>query len=141
MSIDDNNIEDMDVKYKEPTKGKTFRDLFKRNGYKVYLIDEYNTSKKLYKIGHELKNFITRKTPRPYRTGKRIVHGLLRSKNVNISKPMEGLLKGKFIGQIVNRDTNASLNIRLKACCIINKRKIPKYLLRAPKREDSVSLK
>jgi hypothetical protein len=36
------------MKYKEPTKGKTIRTLFKKNGYKVYLVDEFRTSCRLY---------------------------------------------------------------------------------------------
>ena len=32
------------MKYKEPTKGKGFRTLLKKNGYKVYLVNEFRTS-------------------------------------------------------------------------------------------------
>ena len=32
------------MKYKEPTKGKGIRKLFRENDYKVYLVDEYRTS-------------------------------------------------------------------------------------------------
>ena len=31
-------------KYKEPTKGKGFRDLFRKNGFKIYSVDEFITS-------------------------------------------------------------------------------------------------
>ena len=32
------------MKYKEPIKGKGIRKLFRENGYKVYLVDEFRTS-------------------------------------------------------------------------------------------------
>ena len=31
-------------KFKEPTKGKGFRDLLRKKGYQVYLVDEFRTS-------------------------------------------------------------------------------------------------
>ena len=33
-------------KFKEPVKGKGFRTLFRKAGYKVYLVDEFRTSRK-----------------------------------------------------------------------------------------------
>ena len=35
-------------KFKEPLKGKGFRTLFRRNGYNVYLVDEFRTSCKMF---------------------------------------------------------------------------------------------
>ena len=32
------------MKYKEPTKGKGLRNIFRKNGYKLYLVDEFRTS-------------------------------------------------------------------------------------------------
>ena len=58
----------------EPTKGKGMRKLFKKNGYKLYLVNEYNTSKKMYGTGYEMAKF-------RYRNGK-LVHGLIRNKLV-----------------------------------------------------------
>jgi len=43
------------MKYKEPTKGKSIRDLFKRVGYKVYLVNEYKTSKMSFISGMEME--------------------------------------------------------------------------------------
>ena len=41
----------------EPTKGKSMRKLFGDNGYKLCLVDEYNTSKKFCGDGQDLVNF------------------------------------------------------------------------------------
>jgi hypothetical protein len=41
----------------EPTKGKAMRKLFSNNGYKLCLVDEYNTSKKFCGDGQDLVNF------------------------------------------------------------------------------------
>ena len=37
------------MKYKEPIKGKGMRTLFRKNGYKTYLVDEFRTSCKCSK--------------------------------------------------------------------------------------------
>ena len=44
-------------KYHEPTKGKGMRRIFKKAGYQVYLINEYNTSKRSFIDGTEMENF------------------------------------------------------------------------------------
>ncbi len=121
------------MKYNEPSKGKSFRKVFKNHRYKIYLVDEYNTSKKLYKNGGELEKFKIRRNPRPYKNNLRKVHGLLRLKSVHNSK-----MPKKTI--IVNRDKNGSLNILQKAKCIIRNKQIPKYLHRI-NRATSASFK
>ena len=45
------------MKYQEPSKGKSIRRLFRRNGYEVLLVSEYNTSQKMYGTGAQLENF------------------------------------------------------------------------------------
>jgi hypothetical protein len=37
-----------------PTQGVGFRRCLRKGGYKVYLVNEYNTSCKLYKTGESL---------------------------------------------------------------------------------------
>jgi hypothetical protein len=108
------------LKYSEPTKGKSFRQLFRTNKYKVYLVDEYMTSKKLYRKGCEMEKFRKRGNPRPYKNNIQKVHGLLRSKS--------GKNKSVQKNIIVNRDLNGSLNIQLKAYCTIFNKKIPQYM-------------
>ena len=57
-------------KFKEPVKGKGFRTLFRKAGYKVYLVDEFRTSKKCSacEIG-VCSKFRWIDNPRPYRDG------------------------------------------------------------------------
>lgn len=101
------------MKYKEPTKGKGFRNLFKKAGYNVFLVDEYNTSKICHVNGNEMENFREIKNPRVFAKKKtKLCHGLLRSKTVPNNKSI-----------IMNRDTNGSLNIRLKGILrLLNKK-------------------
>jgi len=116
------------IKNQEPTKGKSFRKLFKKYGYKTYLVDEYNTSKKSYVDGTELEKFKKRENSRPYKTNIIKVHGLLRSKSVPSNKSSKIIL--------FNRDTNESLNIRKKAIYSIKNKKLPRYLVRETKNQQ-----
>ena len=73
------------MKYKEPTKGKGIRKLFRENDYKVYLVDEYRTSCMCSKCCEgKCEKFITREDPKPYKKGNIIVHGALKKKDLNI---------------------------------------------------------
>ena len=114
------------MRYKEPTKGKGFRDLFKKNGYKIYLVDEYNTSKKMNGSGDEMEKFKyirKKKYNKTSKYSKKVeVHGLIRNK----------LTAGiPFIKtELMNRDLNGSLNIRDRGICEFYNSQIPVYLLR-----------
>jgi len=70
------------MKYKEATKGKGMRTLFRKAGFQTYLVDEFRTSCRCSKceIGICAKNMVM-KNPRPYKTGNIIVHGLICCKN------------------------------------------------------------
>jgi len=114
------------IKYKEPTKGKGMRTLFRKVGYNVFLIDEYNTSCKCAITGDPMEKFLKRVRPKDKILNKenpkeRLCHGLLRSKN-------EKNNNNRTI--IMNRDYNGSLNIREKALCFLFKLKLPEYLKR-----------
>ena len=67
------------MKYgKEPTKGRGIRKLFRQNGYKLYLVDEFRTSCKCSACnGGSCEKFITRKNPKPYKSGNILVHGAI----------------------------------------------------------------
>ena len=107
------------IKGKAPTKGKSMRNLFKRHGYDVYLINEFNTSKKSFIDGEDLIKFRYK--------GDYKCHGLLRTTSVtDENKPC----------LIANRDFNGSMNILKKAKCIINNKEIPKYLLYTPNKKQ-----
>ena len=106
-------------KYKEPIKGKGFRTLFRRNGYKVYLVDEFRTSCKCSKCnGGNCEKFRKCRNPKPMKNNDIISHGLLMCKTCN------GLW---------NRDENSSRNIYKIAYNAINKKERPKYLCRSKK--------
>lgn len=111
------------MQYKEPTKGKSIRKLFKKAGYKLYLVNEYNTSKKSFINGQNTEKFRMRTNPRPWKQNEiKQVHGLLRAINVT------GNNNPGYV--LLNRDLNGSMNILKKAQCIINNIPIPKYLCR-----------
>ena len=70
------------MKFKEPTIGKGVRNIFRRNGIGVFLVDEFRTSKACsICAGGECVKFKVRPNPRPYKDGLIEVHGLLRCKN------------------------------------------------------------
>ena len=118
------------MKFCEPTKGKSIRKLFTDKGYKLYLVHEYNTSRRLYGTGEELINF-----KRDIKRNK-YVHRLLGSeilksvdkKGVNYYKPLlDDLSDARYRPTIINRDLNGSLNISDKGSHIINGFDIPLY--------------
>ncbi len=108
-------------KYKEPVKGKGFRNLFRKKGFSVYLVDEWGTSSRCYSCHGKCETFRECPNPRPWKDGNIKRHGLL------MCKTCSGLW---------NRDVNSSLNM-----CRIMKDTIagldrPEYLCR-PKKEDT----
>jgi hypothetical protein len=105
------------MKYKEATKGKGMRTLFRKAGFQTYLVDEFRTSCKCSKCdgGSCIKNMVM-KNPRPYRRGNVIVHGLICCKN--------GC--GYW-----NRDVNGATNIYKIASNAINNKARPNYLSRS----------
>ena len=109
------------IKYSPPTKGIGFRNLFRKNGYKVFLVDEYNTSKMNYYNHQENEKFRKRINPRPWKTDICLYHGLLRSKSVP---------EGKSKQILVNRDKNGALNILKIAKHHLKNKERPKYLRR-----------
>ena len=55
------------MKFKEPIKGRGIRTLFRKKGYKTYLVDEFRTSCKCSKCeGGDCKKFLVRENPKPY---------------------------------------------------------------------------
>ena len=97
-------------------RGKSIRSLFRHNGYKLYLVDEFRTSCKCSKCdGGNCKNFMVRKNPKPKKDNLILVHGLLSCKNCS---------------NIWNRDTNSASNIYKISKNAINKVVRPNYLCR-----------
>lgn len=106
------------MRYHEPTKDVGIRNLFCRNGYDVYLIDEFRTSCRCSKCGNKTEKFLRRKNPRPWRKRSVVeVHGLLRCQSVECQT-------------VWNRDYNASQNMVLIAKNIIGGLERPSHLRR-----------
>jgi len=127
------------LKGAEPVKGKEYRRLFKKRGYKVFLIDEFKTSKLCHSCHGELKYFHKKSDRKKKENAEDVederdayVHGVLRCKNcynmesMNIAERFGKLMSikknenpkiwkdGKKY-KVWNRDLNASLNILMKA--------------------------
>ena len=112
-------------KFKEPIKGRGFRTLFRRYGYKVYLVDEHKTSCRCANCGCETTTFRWCKNPKYWKDDVVIKrHGLLRCKNGC------GLW---------NRDTNGAINIWKIAVEAIFQRERPEYLKRTKRSISGVS--
>ena len=106
-------------KFKEPVKGKGFRTLFRKAGYKVYLVDEFRTSCRCSNCESDdgiCKTFRECENPRPWRNGRILRHGLV---------------KCKTCSRLWNRDTNASRNILKITLDEINRLGRPDYLKRS----------
>ena len=106
------------MKYKEPTKGKSFRSLFRKAGYKVYLVDEYRTSKKCCKCkdDSECETFLKVLSPRPWKKNEYVIR--------------HGLVKCKTCNTMFNRDVNACSNMVNITTNALNKKERPEYLKR-----------
>ena len=86
------------MKYLDPTKGKGFRDLFRKYGYKVYLVDEFKTSCKCSKcLGGDCEKFREKVN---MKTGSKfLIHGLLKCKTCRalIYKISKYLINANFV--------------------------------------------
>lgn len=90
----------------ECTKGKGFRKMFQRNGYEVFLLDEYRTSKVCPGCDGPVETFKRRRSPKPWKTNEVIVHGLLRCQS-DVCQQSCG-----HPSRLWNRDDVATLNQR-----------------------------
>ena len=116
------------MKFKEPTKGKGLRKLFRRHGYEVFLVDEFRTSCMCYHCADENARcekflYVDNRSPR--------------SKDERPQILCHGLLKCKTCSRIWNRDTNASLNIGRAAAAMLRSGERPRYLSRSLRRNTA----
>ena len=117
------------MKFKEPTKGKGIRTLFRKNNYQVYLVDEFRTSCKCSNCdGGDCVNSVVRQNPRPYKDNSIIVHTLLHCKNENC-------------GVWWNRDCNGAKNIYKIAENAIKEKDRPTYLCREKSKPQTLFTK
>lgn len=110
------------MKYKEPTKGKGMRKLFREFGYLVYLVDEFRTSCKCYncksaepETGY-CEKFRYCENPRPWKAGEQMLR--------------HGLVKCKTCQSLWNRDVLSSLNLEALGTCAKQGLPRPLYLAR-----------
>ena len=95
----------------EPTICKKFRRIFKNAGYKVFLINEFRTSKLCNCCHQELDKFLTRASNKPKdkkKNKKILVNGLLKH---SVSNPLGELNQIPLCTIIHNRDKNAVQNM------------------------------
>jgi transposase len=102
-------------KFKEPIKGKGFRDLLRKAGYQVFLVDEFRTSCRCSSCEGVCSTFRECENPRPHREGIIKRHGLLKCETCN---------------KLWNRDTNGASNIWKIAYNAIQGLERPEYLRR-----------
>ncbi len=104
-------------KFHEPVKGKEFRDLFRRSGYRLYLVDEHRTGCRCSACDEhgECLKFRMVDNPRPYREGQILRHGLVKCQTCD---------------RLWSRDTNAASNIYKVAKNAILGLERPGYLQR-----------
>ncbi|KAJ2089651.1 hypothetical protein IW138_003249 [Coemansia sp. RSA 986] len=104
------------ARYHEPIRGVGFQRMLRKKGCRVYLIDEFRTSKACPNcLTGTLKKFLKVPNPRPYQRKKMkevLCHGLLKCTNEICMGPMEmdGVLTPR--SRIYNRDLAAVLNFR-----------------------------
>ena len=92
------------------------RCLFRKYGYKTYLVDEFRSSCKCSNCdGGECKNFLMVNNPKPYRNNQQLCWGLTVCANCK---------------SFWNRDCNGAKNIYKIASCAVNKKPRPTYLCR-----------
>ncbi|KAI8388266.1 uncharacterized protein BYT42DRAFT_611336 [Radiomyces spectabilis] len=95
------------VKFHEPIRGVGMRRMLKKQGFEVYLLDEFKTSSCCPDCGDPLEKFKKVPNPRPYRRTKQpevLCHGLLRCTNQKC--------KHDHGYKLWNRDLAAVLNFR-----------------------------
>jgi hypothetical protein len=107
-------------KFKEPVKGKGFRTLLRKNGFDVYMVDEFKTSCRCWSCKSDtgvMEKCMERKDPNKKKSERKV-------------KFVHGLLKCKTCARLWNRDANASRNIlRIARSALLNQER-PFYLRR-----------
>lgn len=134
------------TKFHEPIKGKGLRNSLRKEGFKVYLLDEFKTSSICPSCENKLATFKECINPRPYRrsTNPKVkCHGLLRCLNQNCLKKQALTEKDQknIKYRLWNRDLAAVLNFRKIVFSLRSTSQKPAIFLRSQKdsfkRKDS----
>ena len=106
-------------KFKEPIKGKGFRTLLRKNGFQVFMVDEFRTSCKCSNCeGGSCEKFRMVVNPKPDKYNLILSYGALTCKKCSA---------------LWNRDENSARNIYKIAYNAINKLERPYYMSRSNK--------
>ena len=115
------------MKYgKEPIKGKGMRTVFRKAGYKVFLVYEFRTSCRCSKCENICEVFKKCENPKPWKDNIIMRHGLTKCKTCHT---------------LWNRDENSSSNIFKISYNAINGIERPKYLCREKKEIEVINKK
>jgi hypothetical protein len=93
------------MKGREPTICSKIRELLRKRKYKVYMLNEYRTSKLCWKCESEVKRFHKRENEN------NLVWGLVCCQNRECVREIQTNEDLKYDKRIMNRDTNAVLNM------------------------------
>jgi uncharacterized protein YbaR (Trm112 family) len=116
------------MKFSACTKGKGFRTMFKRAGYKTFLVDEYLTSSVCPCCKEtNLETFKERENPKPWKNNMMKIHGLLRCQ----SEKCQLKMNDRIVSRLWNRDDVATLNIKETVEEIMDSGERPVYLSRS----------
>eukprot|EP01135_Chromosphaera_perkinsii_P010845 Nk52_evm2s2256 gene=Nk52_evmTU2s2256 len=106
------------MKFKEPTMGKGFRQIFKKAGYKVFLVDEHRTSKACLSCGNDCFTCLERLSPKPWKQRK--------GETIKVN----GLLRCQICSCVFNRDHQGSVNQYEASLCALQNLERPLKLQR-----------
>ncbi|KAJ2823835.1 hypothetical protein GGI24_003573 [Coemansia furcata] len=127
------------TKFHEPIRGKSWRDLFKRHGFRVFLIDEFRTSLICPSCDADLEKFKRVKNPRPYMAKKYptvLCNGLLRCTNQKCLQ-MDEKYKDTSERWLYNRNVAAVVNFQRIINSLKDTGDIPKQFKRSTSRESA----
>ncbi|KAJ2777290.1 hypothetical protein GGI18_004221, partial [Coemansia linderi] len=121
------------VKYHEPIHGKKWRYVFQRQGFEVYLINEFRTSCICPVCDKRLENFLPVPNPRVCRRKRKptvLCHGLLKCSNQDCLQSVEKY-SGSDKWRLFNRNLAAVLNFRRIVDSLRKTNKIPEVFKRS----------
>ncbi|KAJ2833342.1 hypothetical protein FBU31_001923 [Coemansia sp. 'formosensis'] len=127
------------AKYHEPIPGKSWRDLFKHHGFRVFLIDEFRTSLLCPSCDSDLEKFKNIDNPRRYKAKKRskvLCHGLLRCTNQECLRAVEKY-KDTSKSRLYNRNVAAVVNFKRIITSLLKTGDIPVQFKRSTPRKSA----